>query len=269
MHPVCFHIGSFPVHWFGVMMGLGFLGGLANWAWLGRREGRDFNYCADLLFWIMLSGIVGARAAYVAADLRYFLARPGLVVRIDQGGLIFYGGLIGATGAIYGFARHRKQRFRAVLDFVVTSVPLAHALGRAGCFLNGCCYGIRHDGSLAVAFPSGSLAWYAQVRAGEIVHGAARALSVHPVQLYEAALNILLYALVVLVYRRRRADGQVVGVYLLAYPVVRFVLEFLRGDGRLRWLGLNIAQEISVALFALGLVFLLTRTARAHSVADG
>ena len=76
MHPVCIQFGDFKIHWFGVMMALGFLAGLLNWTWLGRRDNRGFNACSDLLLWIMVSGIIGARAAYVLSDLPSFLAKP-------------------------------------------------------------------------------------------------------------------------------------------------------------------------------------------------
>lgn len=268
MDPICFRVGSLPIHWYGVLMAAGFLLGFANWVLLGRREGRRFELLSDLLFWIMVGGLVGARLAYVTADAGYFLRHPLEIVRVDQGGLIYYGGFIGAGLAIWIFARRRGQHFFDLLDLVITSVPLAHALGRLGCFLNGCCYGTRWDGPWGVRYPSTSHAWSDQVNADALSRFEPRSLPVHPVQLYEAGLNLLLFAALVVWYRHRRREGMVVAAYLLLYPVMRFGLEFLRGDTRTGLGPFSVAQWISVALFALGGVLCVRQYRRADPVPD-
>lgn len=265
MHPICFEVGRFPIHCFGVLMALGFLAGLLNWTWLGRKEGRTFNDCSDLLFWIMVAGVLGARGAYVLSELESFLAEPATIVRIDQGGLVFYGGLLGALLAIVIFARTHREPVWSLLDFVVTSVPLAHAFGRIGCFLNGCCFGTLSNAWCAVRYPAGSAAWWAHVQNSwiQIVGPESRvpSLPVHPVQLYEAAFNLAVYGLLLSIYKRRRHSGVVAGAYLVAYPVGRFCLEFLRGDERLLRgaTHLSAAQFTSIGLFLIGCVLLVWR----------
>jgi phosphatidylglycerol:prolipoprotein diacylglycerol transferase len=261
MHPICFNIGPLPIHSFGVMMGLGFLAGLFNWVWLGKREGKDYAYCADLLFWIMISGIIGARVANVVSDFRYYMENPVRILEIYRGGLVYYGGFVASVIAIVLFARARHERLVSVLDFVAVSLPLAHAFGRVGCFLNGCCHGIEYNGFLGVrypGYPADSLPWMDQYDRGLVSWNTPLSLPVVPVQLIEAACNIILYGLLVWAYRRRTRDGYVSVLYLLTYPVVRFALEFLRGDERMPWLGgLNVAQAVSIGLFACGLALLL------------
>lgn len=234
MDPVCFHIGSRPVYWYGIMMALAFLAGIAHWQILGRRTGRrDVSFATDLAFWLMVGGIVGARAAYVVANIEDFGARPLDIIRVDQGGLIFYGGFIGASVAFLAFARLRRESVLGLADFAITAVPLGHALGRVGCFINGCC-----QGRLCAEAP-----WLA---AG---------LPRYPVQLYEAAFNLLVYAFLFRLYLRRHATrrGDILAAYLMVYPVGRFMLEFLRGDPRLRWGTWSVAQLLSLALMAAGL----------------
>ena len=258
MHSICFNIGRLPIYWYGVMMALGFFCGLASWTVLGRREGRNFNFCADLLFWIMVSGIIGARLVYVVSDFRYFLVKPLMILRVDQGGLIYYGGFIGATLAIFVFAKIRSEKLLPLSDFTITSVPLAHAFGRIGCFLNGCCHGKEYDDLFAVSYPSDSFAWWLQTHMGKINRFEPRSLPVHPVQLYEAAFNVVLYLFLIWAYRRRRQDGGIIALYLLTYSFARFWFEFLRGDERMKWMGLSVAQLISAFLFLVGVGLLVT-----------
>ena len=183
----------------------------------------------------MIGGIVGARVAYVLANLKYFRAVPAEIIRVDQGGLVFYGGFIGAGVVLLAFTHIYRRPFWATVDLVVTALPLGHAFGRIGCFLNGCC-----GGRLA---PSGSLASFGLER--------------YPVQLFESAFNLVLYAFLFWFYLNpsRRRPGRVICLYLMIYPVGRFLLEFLRGDERIRvgFLGsLDVAQIVSLVLVATG-----------------
>ncbi len=234
--PVCFTIGSRPVYWYGVMMALGFLMAVAHWRWLGRRTGTDTAFTSDLLVWLMIGGIVGARIAYVLANLKYFRAVPAEIVRVDQGGLVFYGGFLGAGVVLLAFTRFYHRPLWATVDLVVTALPLGHAFGRIGCFLNGCCGG--------VSAPAGSIA--------------ALGLDHYPVQLYESAFNLALYAFLFWFYLdpARRRPGRILCLYLIIYPIGRFLLEFLRGDERIRvgFLGsLDVAQIASLAFVVIGL----------------
>jgi phosphatidylglycerol:prolipoprotein diacylglycerol transferase len=252
MHRIFLEIGSLSIAWFGVMMATAFLVGLFQLVLIGRKEGRDSNFCSDLLLWIMVSSILCARLAYVISDLPYYIRHPGRILLVNQGGIIYYGGFVGAVIGVTLFALRRHERVLAMLDFVVTAVPLGHMFGRIGCFLNGCCFGSRWDGPLAVTYPPNSFAWQAHLEAG-LIGRYSRSLPVHPVQLYEAAANFLLFLLLLWAFKRRRRDGQVLALYFTTYPLVRFLAEFLRGDERMRWQGLNVAQEISIALFVVGI----------------
>jgi phosphatidylglycerol:prolipoprotein diacylglycerol transferase len=259
MHSVLFEIGPLTIHWYGVMMAVAFLAGLVNWIALGRSRGRDAQFCSDLIFWVMVSGILGARLAYVLENWSDYAAAPLTILRLDEGGLIFYGGFAAAGVAILLVARHRKERFAPLLDFVLTSVPLSHAFGRIGCFLNGCCFGNCSELPQAVHFPKGAPAWMSHYQAGLIDQLAPVSLGVHPVQLYEAGYNLLIYGILVWLFRRAPRAGMVSAAYLLLYAFGRFVLEFFRGDRgeRLAVGGLSIGQFASLVLFLVGLIVLV------------
>lgn len=232
MHPICFHIGARPIYWYGVMMAAAFLAAIAHWTWLARRTGRPPAYSYDLATWLMLAGIVGARINYVIANVDDFRSAPWTILRIDQGGLIYYGGFVGAALAAIIFARIRREKLSSLADFAITAIPLGHVFGRIGCFLNGCCYGIP-----------GAAPWCLPL------DGTPR----HPVQIYEAGWNFIVYLILTRLFLRRHVDGIVFAAYLVLYPVGRFLLEFWRGDPRLILGGLTIAQCFSLTLIAVGI----------------
>ena len=236
MDPVCFYIGSRPIYWYGVFVALGFLAAVTHWTFIARREKRPEGFGSELGFWVMLSGILGARVAYILANLDYFRDAPLEILRIDRGGLIYYGGFIGAALGIILFARLRKLPLLSIADLAASALPLGHALGRLGCFMNGCCYGLATTSRWAI-FNADDYRY--------------------PVQLIEAALNIGVYLLLLRIYRRRKTNGMVLATYLMTYPIGRFLLEYLRGDQRMRWSGLDIAQEVSVVLFITGVILWL------------
>ena len=248
MYPICFYIGNHPIHWYGVMMAAAFLAAITHWRFLGRKEGRDAAFCTDLAFWIMIGGILGARVAYVLANWGYYRASPGQILRIDQGGLVYYGGFFAAVGVIWILARQRREPLLSLLDFVATALPLGHAIGRIGCFLNGCCYGS----------PS-RLPW-------AVVQPYVDSVPRHPVQLYETGANLAIYLILLQAYARKERHGRVTALYLLVYPACRFMLEFFRGDGRLRWDGLTAAQWSSIAILASGAALWLLTGRRSGSV---
>jgi phosphatidylglycerol:prolipoprotein diacylglycerol transferase len=271
MDPVCFTIAGRPVYWYGVFLALGFGAGLLHLTWLGRREGRDPGFASDLAFWLIIGGIVGARAAYVLGNWSEFADSPGMIVRVDKGGLVFYGGFFGAGLALWLFARVRREPVLRLLDYTLTALPLGHALGRIGCFVNGCCQGRPAESWLACTYPAKSAVWWAQVEDKLILPDASAALPVWPVQLFEAAANLAIYGLLFLAYRRRPAPGSIVVLYFLLYPLVRFSLEFLRGDlsDRVVVQGLTSAQWVSLGLCAAALLLawilrLQGRHAHAH-----
>jgi phosphatidylglycerol:prolipoprotein diacylglycerol transferase len=254
--PVCLTLFGHPVYWYGALLAAGFGAGLIHLAWLGRREGRDPAFASDLAFWLIIGGILGARAAYVLGNWSEFADQPGQILRVDKGGLVFYGGFFGAGLAAWLFARARREPLLRLLDYTLTALPLGHALGRIGCFVNGCCQGSVHAGWLSCTYPRASAVWWSQVDDGLLSGKAAAALPVWPVQLFEAAGNLALYLLLFAAYRRKHSGGAIVALYFLLYATLRFSLEFLRGDlsGRVVWHGLTSAQWVSLGLFAAALL---------------
>ena len=261
MHSTLLQLGPLTVRSFGLLMALGFAAAWLALTRLVRGTRHTADDMASLCVWMMLAGVAGARLAYVAEHWHAeFAAQPALIIRIDQGGLMFYGGVAGAFLALIVYARWRRIPLLELGDLLLTVLPLGHAFGRIGCFLNGCCHGRVSTGSLAVVFPAWSPAWTVQRDQGLITATAAQSLPVLPTQLFEAAANLLLFALLFGLHRRLRdRRGTIAGLYFVCYAAIRFLIEPLRGDPRMNVGALSIGQTISILLFAVGLALLVWR----------
>lgn len=241
MFPDLIDIGFLHLKTYGACMATGFL---LCW-WLAERlSGR--KDLANLLLSLMVAGVVGSRVAYVIEHwTSEFAAHPERIVRVDQGGLMFYGGLILALVVFCVWCLRAKEHPLALANLLATVVPLGHAFGRLGCFFYGCCYGRDSDAWCAVTFPIGSPSWYEHGRT---------LVPVLPTQLFEAAALLALFAFLYVLYRRSRRFTA--GAYLVGYAVIRFGMEFLRGDPRAAVGPLSISQTISVGLAVVGAALL-------------
>ena len=268
MHPDLFSLGPITIKTYGFCMALGFF---AAWQVLGRlcrRSGRNPEAFSNLVVLLLIGGVLGSRVAYVIEHWSAeFAVHPADVVKVWQGGLVFYGGLIFAIAVFVVWCRVRRERMAPVADLFVTVIPLAHAFGRVGCFFFGCCYGCRSESVCAVAFPKHSPAWNAQVEAGLISPSATASLPVLPTQLFEAAAVLCLFALLLFVFLRnwRRRPGFATGCYLAGYACIRFGVEFLRNDMRQHFGKMPIGQVISLGLFVLGISFILVSVLRSRA----
>jgi phosphatidylglycerol:prolipoprotein diacylglycerol transferase len=217
VHPIAFYLGSLPIRWYGIMMAVAFLAGL----WTASRRARLVNVSSevitDVTVWLMGGSIIGARFVYVTTYWKQeFAGGPfSEVFMIQHGGLVFYGGLIGAAVAGIGYLWWKQLPIWKIADILAPSIALGSAFGRVGCLLNGCCYGRECDLPWAIHFPP-----------THETHG----LPVHPTEIYDGLLNLLLYAGLAWLFRRRKFDGEILALYLIGYAICRSIVEFFRGD---------------------------------------
>ncbi len=260
----------FPLHGFSLMLLLACFGALATAMYRARRAGIDPDAVAGLATWLISGGFIGARAMYLVQHpetLHSFMD----VFKIWQGGIVFYGCIMGGLiGSILFWVRHPFPWLR-MADAVAPALAVGIALGRVGCFLNGCCYGAVTDCPLAMTFPAGTPVWAHQVADGLISPESPRSMPVHPTQLYGAIDGMMLLGLLTWFHRRRRVDGEVMALLMLVYPVLRFFNESLRDDEPAILAGLTAAQSISVTLWVGGLAtwaYLCRLTPVAATAAD-
>lgn len=241
-----------PVSGFGVALLLACVSALWLTVWRAKREGIDPEIVLELSVWLMGGGFIGARLLFVVSHPETIQSVSD-IPRLWQGGIVYYGCIIGGlVGSILYWYR-KPFPFLAMADAVAPALAIGCAVGRMGCFLNGCCFGTVWNGPLAVQFPAGSLPWAQHVQQGLIPVFATHSLPVHPAQLYAVADGLILLAVLSHYFPRRRRDGEVMALLMVTYPVTRFVIESVRDDETAVVMGLTLSQAISVVIFLAGL----------------
>ncbi|MGC9038674.1 MAG: prolipoprotein diacylglyceryl transferase [Roseiflexus castenholzii] len=233
--PVIISLGPLTLRWYGVLI----MTGVMLAAWVGaqhvERRGFDRDSMWDLLFWVLIPGLIGARLYYVFIQsprgpegLGRFLAHPASILAVWEGGLHIFGGFIFGTLGLWAFARVRKTPLLVYADAIALGLPLGQAVGRWANFINQELYG-----------PPTTLPWGLRIDADHRI-GPYRDLAAfpemtlfHPLFLYESLWNLIGFALIFSIWRRygdRLRDGDVLLMYLVWYPLGRFFIEFLRTD---------------------------------------
>ena len=248
MHPILIHVGPLTIASYGFLFALGVLLGVLLALRLARRAGLDLGVFVDFIFWVMLLSLLGAKLWLLASNLGYYLRFPGEMKYLLTSGGSFYGGLIfGAVFAVWFIRRHRLS-YRLLGDIVAPGLALGHFFGRLGCFAAGCCWGRE-----AAHFPLSAV--FTDLKANAIT-GVPLYVPLYPTQVMEAALNLANFLFLFFLYRRRRFKGQVLAAYMLNYSLIRFAVEYFRGDpdrgyvigGMDRpWTSLSVPQLVSIA----------------------
>ena len=257
MHPIAFQLGPITIHWYGVMIALAFLAGLWTATRRARRENISAEKIADVTLWLMVGAIAGARFVYVTTYWREEFASQPLseIFKIYHGGLVFYGGFIGAAIAGFIYIRWKKMPLWKTVDVLAPSVALGSVFGRIGCLLNGCCYGRPTDLPWGLTFTNPQ---------AHDLSGTPLGIPLHPTEIYDALLNLVLYGFLAWLFRRKKFDGEIFSTYLICYAVTRSSVEYFRGDySNLHYhLGLTPAQWISVPIFVAGLALAIVLSRR-------
>lgn len=238
-----------PVSTYGLLLAIAFI--LALWitARLAAGDGLPKNKIYDLGLYILASSLVGSKLLMVITEWDEFKGDWSRILSPDflRSGGVFFGGFLAALVASVLLMRRYKLPWRRTADAFAPGVALGHAIGRLGCFSAGCCWGKPTDSWIGVKFTE---------KASELT-GVPIDVHLVPTQLIEAIANLLIFAFLLWLFKRRRFYGQVIYAYLIIYSVTRFTIEFWRDDPRGSLLGLSTSQLISIALFILGVVLML------------
>lgn len=221
MRPVLFFFFDHPVGSYGFFMTVAHLVGIAALLLLARSDRRPLGPFLDLLFAVVISGLIGARLGYALTHWNEFRDHPARVFSLHEGGLSFYGGFPLAFFAFLAVLRWRKIPVLPTADLVCPVLPFSLALIRLGCFLQGCCYGEPSAVAWAVTFTRLD----SKVPAPLLDH------PLHPSQLYESAFLLALSLALAITRRKNRfPPGVLATLSVFAYAAYRFGFDFLRGD---------------------------------------
>lgn len=241
MKPILFSFGTVHLYSYGLSIALGVLLSLFLMKRRAAREGfPNPDQVFDLAFAILVWGFIGARLFYAVQNFSYYKLHPLKFFAVWEGGLIFYGGALTALLGFYLTGRRQGLPIWKLLDFFAPYAALAHAFGRVGCFLNGCCYGKVCGLPWAVQFPEG-------------------VFPVHPTQLYEALYDTVLFFFLLSRRARVRFEGEIGLLYFLLYGFGRYLIEFLREPAGWIWMGLTSNQWLSALIMAVAFILFRAR----------
>lgn len=249
MHPILLELGPITIYSYGVLLAAAYLLGLWFAVRRARAAGLDGGQVLDLGIWVIIAALVGAKALLFVVDFRYFTASWDNFVSLLRAGGVFYGGLIAAVVVcIYQLRKHRLPLWTSG-DLFAPGIALGYMVGRLGCLLAGCCYGRPAEVAWAITFTDPAAA--ANV-------GTPLGVPLHPTQIYESLAGLAILLVLLGTERRgRQFAGRTFWTFVLLYAVLRFGLEFFRGDPRGEvFASLSTSQFISLVLFPLSLFML-------------
>ena len=237
MRAILFELGPIRIHGYGLMIAIGVVLAFMIAEKRAPKKGLDADSIWSLGIWCAVGGFLGAKLLYVITEWKSLFA-GNLTLKDILYGFVVYGGIIGGILAGYLYCRAKKMKFLKYFDIVMPSIALAQGFGRIGCFLSGCCYGMESS-------------------FGFVIHGNTLIPEINdvrrlPVPLIEAVCNLVIFFILLRLFKKGKENGKMIFYYMLIYPVVRFVLEFFRGDAIRGFLfGLSTSQWISIGLFVV------------------
>lgn len=242
MLPKLISVGSFYIPTYGVLVAAGFLAGLGIALRLARRAGLPVDKITNLAVYCAIAGIVGAKLFMFLFDWRDYVNDPGRIFTLEtlQAAGVFHGGFVAAFLMALFYMRKQQLPGLATVDVLAPGVAIGQAVGRLGCFAAGCCWGRECDLPWGVRFRSD---FAAPVPLDK---------PLHPVQLYESAADLLIFALLYRLAGRGHRPGQIIGLYLVLYSSARFVIELFRVHEQALVGPFSLTQWIALALLVLG-----------------
>ncbi len=247
MYPVLIRLGPLTIHTYGFLIAVGFLIGLWLAVRQGKKEGIPVNKILDLGFYILLAAIIGSRLFFILINFNHYAQNPADIFKIWEGGLVFYGGVLLALPTVVWYVKKNGMGIWKTADIFAPSIAIGHVFGRLGCLAAGCCYGRTAE----------TLPWGIVFTDPECL--APTNLLLHPTQLYESAGELLNFFILITLRKYKSFNGQLFMMYLILYAVLRFFVEFFRGDVARGFLvsHLSVSQGISILMFLAGVAGLM------------
>lgn len=258
INPVIFQVGHVELRWYSLAVLAAAVAVFFLAVRGARRKGLPFEIIYNLAPWVLLGGVVGARLFHVLDHLTYYLANPAEIIQLQQGGLAIWGALIGGGLAIAIYARVRRLSLGLLADILVPAILVGQIIGRLGCIVNGDAAGG------ATALPWG----FIYTNPASSISPALLGVPTHPYPVYEMLWNAATLLVVLKLKGRFSQDGMLFAVYLILYALGRLILTGVRYESVLFW-GLQEAQLLAIAAWALAAVIIIKLTRRGNPVTGG
>lgn len=258
MHPILFKFplpewthgflpAYFTVYSYGFMIALGVITAYSYTAWQAKKQlGIKSDTITNLAILIMFAAFIGGKLFFYLEDPSFYFGHPANMLKGLNRGFVFYGSLIFAVPAIIWFFRKNKIPVLKMLDIIAITACIAHAFGRVGCFLAGCCHGVPTNSILGVRFTDPFCAAYPLN------------VPLHPTQLYDVFLLLCIITILLLIGRVKKFDGQLFLVYIILYAFGRSIIEIFRGDEERGFIIRNVlsyGQFVSILLIITAIIF--------------
>jgi phosphatidylglycerol:prolipoprotein diacylglycerol transferase len=221
MHPILIQFHGFSIHSYGVMLAIGFVVGISMAAREAVRTDVDPEKVLNLAFWILISSIIGSRIFHCIVFYPQYIKDPLRILMLWEGGLVFYGGFLGALIAGWAYCRSQKLNYWELADLLMPSVMLGLVFGRIGCTLAGCCFGK----ACGPDFPLG-MTFENPLGLG------VKNTALYPTQVVSAINGFLIFLILWLYRKHKRFHGELVAICLIVYGITRSLIEILREDPR-------------------------------------
>lgn len=245
MHPIAFKIGSFPIYFYGVMMVLAYLTVIIIMKYTHKIEGFTYDQAIDISIYSIVGGVLGARLLFVFLNMSKFMKDPLHIIFVREGGLSWHGGLMGGFVGMLLLHFFKKMPLGKICDYAAVHVTIALAVGRIGCFLNGCCYGKIANVPWAVEFTGANLAGHR-----------------HPTQIYESLMLVVCFVFMLYWWKNKKFDGEMTFLMFASYGLVRFIVEIFRDNtsNQYFWgIPISLAQYFSIILMVVFSVIIYFR----------
>ena len=249
------HIGPYTLYGYGLMMALAVIAAYLTAVYRSKRYCEDDeNRMFDIVIVCTVGGFVVAKIFFWLVELPEIMADPSFILRTMGDGFVVFGGIVGGILAGHLYCKIKKLEFRLYFDLLAPSLALGQAIGRIGCLLAGCCYGKPTDSALSITFEN---SMYAPNHVALI-----------PTQIYSSILDFVHFLLLLFISKKKTANGQVAGCYLILYSIVRSVMEVFRGDTERGHVGiLSTSQFIAIFVFLYGVWLLWDSTKKQRAKA--
>lgn len=261
MYRILFTIGSFSIYSYGLMIALAFIAAILFAMKNAKKSGEDPERILDISLYVILGALIGGRLGYVITYLDYYLKNPLKILYFRQGGLSFLGGFLVAYFLCWLYVRRTKISFWKYADIVAPSIALGIGIGRIGCFLNGCCFGVVSE-NYGIKFPSVNMppVYLQQLKDGLIASGSSSTLPVIPTQIYTSLYGFLIFFILLLMKKYKKYDGFLMLSFFILYSISRFIIEYFRFyESNYRVFNLfTITQTILLGVILVSLLFMNT-----------